>query len=70
MFASAASAERGRGEGDPGSARASARVETADRFDWTDAAVGAGVATGLLVTAAAARGPNNWSERGDRKEHK
>jgi len=47
-----------------------ARVETADRFDWADAAVGAGVATGLLVTASAARGRKNWTVRGDRKEHK
>ena len=47
-----------------------ARVETADRFDWADAAIGAGVATGLLVTASAARGRKNWTDRGDRKEHK
>ena len=46
-----------------------ARIETADRFDWADAAVGAGVATGRLVTASAVLGRKSVIQRGDRKEH-
>lgn len=41
------------------------RVETADRFDWADAAVGAGVATGLLVTASAALGRKSPDPSGE-----
>ena len=54
-FASTASADRGPKEGGAGSKGAPVRVETADRFDWADAAVGAGVATGLLVVLTSFR---------------